>query len=72
MTKFSTIRKKWKFFNMIKCIFKKITNLTGTSLVAQWLRLHCQCRGPASAPWSGNHFPPAATKSSHATAKDTS
>ena len=27
--------------------------ITGTSLVAQWLRIACQCRGHGFEPWSG-------------------
>ena len=26
---------------------------SGTSLLAQWIRIHCQCRGPRFDPWSG-------------------
>ena len=38
--------------------------LTGDSLVVQWLGLHpcSQCRGPRFNPWPGNWIPHAATK----------
>ena len=45
-------------------------NSVGPSLVAQWLRLYTQYRGPGFKPWSGNQIPPAATESSRAAAKD--
>ena len=37
------------FLNLIKGIYKN----SGTSLVAQWLRIRLQCRGQGFEPWSG-------------------
>ena len=40
--------------DFLSMVFKsKSKTLLGTSLVAQWLRIACQCRGDGFKPWSG-------------------
>ena len=48
---FSTCRYFWRVFLYYQSYLKIATQ--GASLVAQWLRNACQCRGHGFEPWSG-------------------